>query len=312
MRAVLDHAGYLGLLTMELVTRSIPPRGLVALADLLGRLWYALDGRRRSRARESLRIASLGGLRIADREALVRQTFQALMMIPIEVLVFPRYARTTRDVLRRVTFYGDIAGFRDDVRAGRGGVAIAGHLGSWELAAWVLRFIGVPARVVVRPIENPHINRRTMEARGGGGRVIEKRGAVREVIRALRGGDWVAILTDQNAGRGGPFVPFFGTVASTYATAAVAAVRTGAPVWAAACLRRRRPPLHYEMHVRRLPPPPADLDERAAVAFTLAAFKQALEGWIRQAPEQYNWVHRRWKTRPRDEVPGTDTPRYRR
>ncbi len=310
MRAALDYAGFLGLLLLELIVRSIPPRGLVALAALLGRLWYALDGRRRARARESLRIAGLAGLQVADPEALVRQTFQALMMIPLEVLVLPRYARTTRDILRRVTFYGDVSGFRDDVHAGRGGVAMAGHLGSWELAAWVLRFIGVPARVVVRPIENPHINRRTMAARGGGGSVIEKRGAVREVIGALRGGAWVAILTDQNGGRGGPFVPFFGTVASTYATAAVAGVRTGAPVWAAACLRRPGPPLHYEMHVRRLPPPPEGLDERGAVLFTLTAYKQALEGWIRRAPEQYNWVHRRWKTRPQDEAPGPGTPRY--
>ncbi|MFV1960040.1 MAG: lysophospholipid acyltransferase family protein, partial [Planctomycetota bacterium] len=140
--------------------------------------------------------------------------------------------------------------------------------------------------------------------------VIQKRGAVREVLRTLEAKGWVAILADQNAGAGGTFVEFFGLLASTYATPAVLAARTGLPIYAAACIRRCRPPLTYEIHVHRLEPPPRGTGESEAAAHLLREFMASLETWIRRAPEQYNWVHRRWKHRPPGEDLGRDAPRY--
>ena len=310
MKAAIDLLVYGGLLLLEFLTRCIPPRLATQIADGAGRFWYAVDGRRRRRAFESLKVAERGGLEVKDREALVRRTFQTLMHIPIEVMAFPRYFRNPRDVIRRCQFFGDWEAFREDLEKGEGGLFVSGHLGSWELAAWALRWLDVPSKVVARPIENPWVEKHTIESRGGDDHVIYKHGAIHEVLRTLRAKGWVGIMADQNAGPRGTFVPFFGLPASTYATPAVVAVRTGVPVYAAGSLRRREPPFTFEIHLRRLPDPPADAPESEQVEHYLRHFMKALEQWIHMAPDQYNWVHRRWKTRPRGAIEGPDLPRY--
>ncbi len=310
MRRLFDFVVFQGVLLVEFLARSLSPQAAAGMAEACGRVWYWVDGRRRARARESLRIARAGGLAVSDPEALVKASLGSLMWVPLEVMTFPRYLRTARDAIDRCRFYGDWAGFARDLAAGRGGVVLAGHLGSWELAGWVLRFLHVNVRVVARPIENPWIDRRAVGARGGRSRVITKRGAVREMVRTLREGGWLGIVADQNAGTGGRFVEFFGLEASTYAAPAVVALRAGVPVWAAACLRRKHPPFTYELRLRRLPDRRPDATEPEATQAVLRAYHEALEGWIRLAPEQYNWVHRRWKTRPEGERAGPRVPRY--
>jgi KDO2-lipid IV(A) lauroyltransferase len=310
MSRAIDLAGYLALLGIELLVRSLPPRAAFALADLAGRAWYRLDGRRRQRARQNLAVAARGGLAVPDPEALVRRAFRELMRVPVEALAFPRWFPSSRAALRRCRLYGDWARLGEDLAGGRGGLFVSGHLGSWELAAWVLRFLQVPSAVVARPIGNAFVQRRALRARGGSERVLAKRGAARQARRLLASGGWVGILADQNAGARGVFVPFFGLPASTYALPAVLAWRLGVPVYACACLRRPGPSVGYELHLSRLPAPPADLPEADAVRCLIASFLARLEGWIHRAPAQYNWVHRRWRSRPASEGPESGRPSY--
>ena len=130
------------------------------------------------------------------------------------------------------------------------------------------------------------------------------------MLRTLRAGRWVAILADQNAGLRGTFVRFFGLEASTYAAPAALAVRTGLPLYAAACIRIPGPPMHFEMHLIKLPRPSADLKESEAAQAYLESFFACLERWVRRAPDQYNWIHRRWKSRPAGEEAGPHLPAY--
>ncbi|MHC5010238.1 MAG: lysophospholipid acyltransferase family protein [Planctomycetota bacterium] len=307
---VVDLLVYGGVLLAEMVVRSLPLPAAMAVADAAGTLWHALDGRRRRRARENIAVAERGGLPVGDARALVRASLRSLIRVPVELFVFPRYFGRAHEVRRRVRFYGDWPQLRRDILSGRGGLIVGGHVGNWELPAWSLRFLPVRARAVVRPIENPYIDRRASRDRGGALGVIRKRGAVREILRTLRADDWVVLMGDQNAGRSGIFVPFFGLVASTYATPAVLAARAGVPVYMGACLRRRDGPLRFDFHVRRLPDPPAGADPAEAGRRLTAATMQVLETWVRMAPEQYNWVHRRWKSRPVGEAAAPHLPGY--
>src|SRR4029079_173631 len=185
---------------------------------------------------------------------------------------------------------------REDLRAGRGAVCLTGHVGNWELAGAFLRAERVPFAAVVRPLPNPYVDAHLARLRGGAARIIEKRGAVRDVVAAVRRGAWVGVLADQNAGRRGEFVPFFGLPASTFRSAATIAARHGFPVYFAAAIRRGGR-FRYEYRIHRFRPPEG-LSRHDAERRILEAYAERLESWAREAPEQYLWLHRRWKTRP--------------
>jgi KDO2-lipid IV(A) lauroyltransferase len=199
----------------------------------------------------------------------------------------------------------------DRARRGEGGLLVGGHLGNWEMGPRCLRLSGVNARAVMRPVENRLINDHAVAARGGLATVIPKRGAVRAVMGTLRSGGWVALLADQNAGRGGVFVPFFGLPASTHPLPAVLALRLRLPLYVGACLRRPGTGYAFDIHIRRVDTgrPDDDVtDDR--VDEVVARMTAAIEAQVRSAPDQYNWLHRRWKSRPPDEPAGPHQPAY--
>lgn len=309
MRYLLELLGYGAVLLVELLVRCLSPRAADALAEGAGALWYRVDGRRRARAAASIAVADRGGLPVNDPIALSRRAFGSLMRVPIEVMRFRRYFRSSRGLLRRCRFVGDFHLLQEDLAQNTGGLFVSGHLGNWEVAGWAIRFLDVPCSVVARPIENRFVDRRATGSRSGTGGVIPKRGAVRAMLRHLRGGGWVGVMADQNASEHGMFVPFFGLEASTFPAPAVIALRAGVPMYSAACLRGPDP-MTFTMHLERLPRPPEDLDEDAAVAFLVRVYMESLERFVRLAPEQYNWVHRRWKSRPPGEAPGRALPFY--
>jgi KDO2-lipid IV(A) lauroyltransferase len=292
------------------VVRSLPPRAALALASAAGDVWHAVDGRRRGRVWENLRVAFGPPRDLEERRRFVRRVFRQMMRVPVEVLLFPRLLRGRRDLERRCRLLGDWDLVAEDRDRGRGGLIVTGHLGNWELGGRCVRLFPLPVRVVVRPIENPWLDASATRSRGGPGAVIRKEGALKETIRTLRGGGWVAIVADQNAGRRGVFLPFFGLEASTWATPAIVALKTGAPVYVGATVRRPGPELAFDVRIRRLEPTPAGLDENEAARLLLGRIVRTLEGWIREHPEQYNWLHRRWKSRPPGEPRSPDLPSY--
>jgi KDO2-lipid IV(A) lauroyltransferase len=211
---------------------------------------------------------------------------------------------------RRVRLTGDFDRLLADVRAGRGGVLLSAHLGSWEILGARIRRERVPFRAVARRVENARVDARAAAWRGGGGRVIDKHGAVRTALRALRDGEWVGMLSDQNAGRHGVFLPFFGLPASTSPIAALLALRAGVPLYMGV-VRRVGPGYAFEAIFHRYEVDPT-ADRRLETRRLLEAYVARLETWVRAWPEQYMWLHRRWKSRPRGEKPGPHLPQYHR
>jgi KDO2-lipid IV(A) lauroyltransferase len=200
---------------------------------------------------------------------------------------------------------GDWAALEADRDAGRPALVVTGHLGNWEVGARALADVHPRTRVVVRPLDVDRLEARAARMRGGTRRILTKRGAVGGALRAMREGDCVALVTDQDAGRHGVFVPFFSVPASTSPAPAVLALRSGASLYLGACLRREGR-FAFDVHLERIPVP-AGGREATALTRTLA---EALERWVRRAPDQYNWLHRRWKTRPPGEAPTASVPSY--
>jgi KDO2-lipid IV(A) lauroyltransferase len=217
-----------------------------------------------------------------------------------EAIATIRLARMTReDVLKRTTVIG-LDEFQNALEQGNGLVLASGHIGNHEIGAAALSARGIPLDLVVQRQGNPLFDaalNASRERLGLG--IIDRFQATKLAIKALRKGHAVAFAADQNAGKAGIFVPFFGHLASTHRGAALFAVKTGAPLFLGTSVRKGN---GYEVTLQ-----PVDVDRTGDledVVYRLTvAFTEKLEAVVREAPEQYLWLHRRWKTRPPEETP---------
>ncbi|MGC8529468.1 MAG: lysophospholipid acyltransferase family protein [Leptospirillia bacterium] len=210
-----------------------------------------------------------------------------------------------RDVCDLVPVEG-LEYFRREYEKGQGVILLTGHLGNWEMA---LRRIAVEApgkaHPVIRRIKNRAVNDfidRHRHTCGKGDSLLADLGP-KPLIRALRAGEVLIFLLDQNAGEGeGIFVPFLGRPAATYTSLARLSLMTGRPVLPAACQRL----IGGRFRGRILPPilPETSLPPEEAAAHLTTLYGQALDSLVRDYPEQWIWMHRRWKTRP----PGEPAP----
>lgn len=189
---------------------------------------------------------------------------------------------------------------------GAGVVLVSGHLGNWEVAGAVLAALGLPLDVVAQVQRNPLFNRELVRTRERMGMVMIPRGeAVRRGLRTLRQGRILALVADQNAGRGGIFVDFFGVRASTARGPALFALRSGAPVFFLGVHRLPGWRARYRITLEPIPANPSADPEEETQRLT-AAHTAMLQRYIEAAPEQYFWLHRRWKTRPPEPSPAQD------
>ena len=174
-------------------------------------------------------------------------------------------------------------------------VFVTGHLGSWEVAMQMLDLrLGGRGAVVARRVDNPFLDAAVRRVRRGGGWFIEKSGAVAPALAALRSGTSVAILLDENGGRTGPFPSFFGRPASTRKTPALLSALTGAPIVVGAAVRRGG---RFLFRLAPLEPLPAAATPREVREAT-ERIVRVWEGWVREDPHQWRWIHWRWRTRP--------------
>ncbi len=180
---------------------------------------------------------------------------------------------------------------------GRGIFFLTGHFGNWELLAATHGLAGFGLSVVVRPLDNPYLEALIARARERSGlRAISKREAVQGVRAALARGECIGILLDQDAGRDGVFVPFLGHPASTSRALAVLAIKTRAPVVPA--FIHRLPDGGHELVLDPEIPLAITGDLDHDIEVNTARFTEAIERHVLAHPEQWFWVHRRWKSRP--------------
>ncbi len=277
------------------------PRPLARAAGM-ALLWPAtwLLGRFRRVAHRNLSIAfpELNG---TERRRLIRRMYRNLGRMTAEFAHFPHL---TRENISRVIVYDGFENYAEALQRGRGVLFLTGHVGAWELAAFAHSVYGHPLNVVIRALDNPLLNDLVNRYRAlGGNRIIDKREFLRGFLEALKRNEAVGILMDQNSSeQEGAFVDFFGVPACTNTGIARIALRTGAAVVPGFALwdeERGRYRLRFD--------PPLELvrtgDERADIAANTQLFTSALERHIRRHPDQWLWIHRRWKTRPQGSPP---------
>jgi KDO2-lipid IV(A) lauroyltransferase len=199
--------------------------------------------------------------------------------------------------------YDGFENFENAMTRGKGVLFLTGHLGGWELSAFAHSLYGYPLHVVMRPLDNVYLDRLTRHYRTlHGNSMVDKDDFVRGLLAAMKNGETVGILMDTNmTPPQGVFVDFFGIAACTASGLARIALRTDAAVvpgftiWDPA-LRKYR--LRFDPAVELVRTGNDDAD---AVANT-QRFTKIIEDYVRKYPDQWLWVHRRWKTRPDGEA----------
>ena len=286
---------------MWLLVRSLSamPRSWArSLGAAVGALAYRSLVRLRNVGRHNLLLA-FPERTDAQREQILRGEYQHLGYLLAEFCVMSRY---TREVASRFIRYDGLERLLAAKRRGRGVLILTGHLGAWELSSFYHSLMGYPMGMVIRRLDNPLIDAMVNRVRClHGNRVLHKDDFARGLLDAMRLGETVGILMDTNmTPPQGVFAPFFGVPACTASGLARIARKTGAAVlpgfllWEAA---EDRYVLHFgeELELERTGDAEAD-----ALANT-ALFNRVLEGYIRRYPDQWLWLHRRWKTRPAEE-----------
>lgn len=279
---------------------SLPRSVARSLGAAIGRAAYLAIPRLRRVGYRNLSLA-IPNLPMRERRRILRTLYRNLGWQLAEFCQMPRY---TLDRASQFIRYQGLEHYLQARDLGRGVLVLTGHLGAWELSSFYHSLAGYPMSMVIRRLDNPLVDRLVNRIRClHGNRVLHKNDFARGLIAAMRAGETVGVLMDTNmTPPQGVFVDFFGHPACTASGVARVALRTGAAV-VPGFLLWEPDEARYVLHFL----PPLQLaatgdEERDAVANT-QLFTAVLEQVIRQYPEQWLWVHRRWKTRPAGESP---------
>jgi KDO2-lipid IV(A) lauroyltransferase len=233
---------------------------------------------------------ALPELGLAEHRAIIDGVFRSIARLLVTFAKFPSIRRENLERWIRAEGYEH---FENALRAGRGVLFATAHLGNWELSAYAHALLASPMNVVVRPLDNPLIDalverRRTLT----GNRILGKKDFARSILKALAGNEAVGILVDQNAGLDAAvFVDFFGIPASAGNSFAKLAAHSGAAV-IPGCALWSNEERRYVLRFGPAIPMTGDAGRDTQ------AIHSRLEAVIRAYPDQWLWIHRRWKTRP--------------
>lgn len=258
--------------------------------------------------RPPLRRAAIFNLQLAfpqwtdkERKRAVRHMIQQIGWMAGEFSQFPKYTRAN---IERIVVLDGYENFDAARQRGKGVLFLTGHMSAWELAPFAQALYGNPLHFLVRPIANAKIDALINRYRClSGNRPIEKNRSARAVLRVLSEGGTVGVLSDHNTSlEEGVFVDFFGIPASTTSGLARLALRTDAavvPGFLSWDRERRKYRLCFEPAVELS----RSSDEEADVRENTQRFTRVIEDYVRAHPDQWLWVHKRWKTRPPGEQP---------
>ena len=280
---------------------GVLPRPLSrAFAVALARVVYLLHFRLRQVGMRNLAMV-FPEKSVAERARILRGVFTSLGRQLAELCQFPRY---TRENVDEVVVYDGLENYQRAYARGKGVLFLTAHFGGWELSAFAHSLHGHWLHVVMRPMDNEYLDRllqsfRTMH----GNKTVAKDDFVRGLLAAMKAGETVGILMDTNmTPPQGIFVDFFGIAACTASGLARIALRTDAAVvpgftiWDPALGKYR---LRFDPALALV----RTGDLEADIAANTQMFTKVIEDYVRKYPEQWLWVHRRWKTRPEGQPP---------
>ena len=279
---------------------GLPPRRTArTLGALVGRLALLLTPRLRRTGDLNLRLA-FPEKTAAERSQILRKLYRNLGWLLAEFCQMARYSPEQAQGFIRYEGLEHYLAARDQ---GKGVLILTGHLGAWELSSFYHSLMGYPMSIVIRRLDNPLVDNLVNQIRClHGNQVLHKDDFARGLLGAMRRGETVGILMDTNmTPPQGAFVDFFGHAACTGSGLARVALKTGAKVLPGFLLWDEATQQYVLRFGAALDLPVSDDAEADALAHT-AFFTRVIEDYVRQYPDQWLWVHRRWKTRPQGEA----------
>jgi len=293
---VKDWLGYLMLRILVVFLNLFDIETNLNTACFLGRLLWKYYHRGRKRALDNLRASFP-----EKSEQWIWQTgqrsFEHIAMLAIDMLFTPRLVKRYN--------WRDYSRFKTAERAkwlmreGKGMLMVAGHYSNFEIMGYMLGLFGFNVYSIARPLDNKFISKYLYDVRQRvGQKIIDKKGASELMGQLVSNGATLCFIADQDAGRKGIFVDFFGRKASTYKSIGLLAITNNIPI-GVGYSRRVDNRFYFEMGVNRVIFPEEWADKDDPLEWVTAEYTKAIEKFVREEPSQYWWLHRRWKHRPK-------------
>jgi KDO2-lipid IV(A) lauroyltransferase len=279
-----------------------PPETVLDAAGSLARVYASMNRRRLARAMGNLAVAFPTWDEDRRRQAAIA-SHEHLFRFGVELAYSPRLLN--EDGWPDHLELGDLGPAIRSLISGRPCILITGHCGNWELLGYALALLGFPMHALYRPLDLPPLNAWVLGTRARRGlTLVDKFGALRQLPRMVQQGAPIGFVADQNGGDRGLFVPFFNRLASTYKSIGLLALQFGATVVCGCARRLPHSPsgrLGYRIELADTFGPEDWAGQPDPLFYLTARYRRAIETMVKRAPEQYLWMHRIWRSRPRHE-----------
>jgi len=289
---------YLAVRSLFAVMQVFPLETTLESARVIGRIWKVLLPRHRHRAIVNLQTALSAQYSGRELERIADACLESVIMFAIELVCLPR--RINRFTWSRYIELKNFDGALRILLEGRGAILVTGHYGSFEILGHLLAALRFEMVAIMRPIDNEYLNRFVVASRRAHGlNLLDKKGAAVSAEEHLRAGALVGFIGDQDAGRKGLFVDFFGRPASTYKSIGLLAMAMNVPIIVGYARRLGRRP-HYQVGVQQILYPADWEAQDDPLRWITQGYTLAIEKIVRDDPTQYLWIHRRWKSQPKN------------
>ena len=305
-RYVTQPLAYGAIRTGLVGVNAIPLTSALRLGRMLGRTFGGLRPNRKrvDRAVERLAVA-MPELSEDERRHLVMRSYEHLAMLATELAVLPRYL--TEDAWSDVIELGSLEKVIRPLLDDRPSLLLTAHCGNWEVLGYTMALLGFRMHAVYRPLDLRPADQWLRQTRSRRGlELVDKFGAMHQLPKLLGQNESVAFVADQNAGQRGLHVPFLGRLASSYKSIGLMAIQHRARI-IVGCAHRQCPQpgkpagMKYRIEIEDRIDPEDWEGQPDPLFYITARYRRAIEQSVRRAPEQYLWMHRIWKSRPRHE-----------
>jgi len=271
----------------------MPETWTVIAGNLIGRIWFGLDKRHRNVTLSNLKQAFGDGKSDSENKRLAIQVFQNIAKIPFEVAWSMRLNQ--KNYLRYFRIRG-LHNLQSAFEKGKGVLLLTAHFGNWELLPSVIQLAGYPLNIIYRPLSFKPMDRYLYDYRERFGvKLIPKKKSMRQILQALGRKEAVGIVLDQDSGlTAGVFTDFFGKKASTSKGLSLVALKTEVPVLPG-FITRVNDQYHVELGTEI--PLIKTGNKEYDIAANTQQYNQAIEAAVRKNPDQWFWVHNRWKNK---------------
>ncbi|MHC4221275.1 MAG: lysophospholipid acyltransferase family protein [Planctomycetota bacterium] len=295
---LIDYSAYLMLRFLIVILYMFDIETNLRTACFLGRMLWKYYHRGRKRALDNLRASFP-----EKDEQWIWQTgkrsFEHIAMLTIDVLFTPKLVK--RSNWKQYSCYKNTEQTKWLMQQGKGLLLVAAHYSNFEIMGYLMSLFGFNIYSIARPLDNKFISKYLYGVRERvGQKMIDKKGAATMMDELSSSGATLCFIADQDAGRKGVFVDFFGRKASTYKSIGLLAITKNLPI-AVGYSRRVDNKFYFEISIKRIIFPEQWADKDDPLKWVTAEYTKAIEDFVREDPSQYWWLHRRWKHRPKDE-----------